>query len=475
MPPLKDSPPKGVLVAVFLAGLTLRALVGLWASGRGEMEGLAFRYERDAYAMVAGYGFVSPLDTGPAQVQLIALADSLARNGERLSPAHVPPKDPARWRPTSLHPPGYAVFLASVYRVTGPPLLPWVKVLQALLDAAACVLLYFVGRRFGGKRVGLFAAWCAALFPPLAYLVTSRVADALMPAFLLGVFALWMRALETRRVPWFVATGIALGLACLFRPDYLLLPAFFMVGALVTIPWRTAVWGTIMIGVCAFLVLVPWGLRNQRVHGDFNVTTHAGGMALYQGIGQFPNPYGIVFDDDLLQAQAQRAGYDGIDDPRADRWFRQRYLAIVRENPGLILRNALKRVPLGLVPLYHWGYVNAAYAGHGFYDYLRQGLSPTEAIARHPGEILRAYWDRLLFGVIGFGLLVSNLALIVLDRRHWRWGVLLAIPYLYLMLSHLPIMLGARLLLPAVFGQFIALGVWVERLVFHRPLEDSPQ
>jgi hypothetical protein len=182
-----------------------------------------------------------------------------------------------------------------------------------------------------------------------------------------------------------------------------------------------------------------------------------------------------VFDDDVMQARVRQAGFDGIDDPRADRWFRQRYLAIVRENPGLIVRNAVRRLPMGLVPLYHWGYDNTAYAGHGFYDYVRQGLSPAAAIARHPGELLRAYWDRLLFGVIGFGLFVSSAALIVLDRRHWRWGVLLAIPYLYLLLSHLPFLLGARLLVPAVFGQFIALGIWAERLVFHRPLEESPR
>ena len=473
MSPTIEPTPRRSLALVFACALALRAVIGVWANGRGEMEGLAYRYERDAYAMAAGYGFVSPLESAPPQVDLIALADSLDRRGEMLSPATVPPKNPALWRPTTLHPPGYAGVLAFVYRIVGEPLFPWVKALQALLDAAACVLLFHVGRRFGGPRVGLFAAWCAALFLPLAYLVTSRVADALMPAFLLGVFALWLRALDTRRLAWFAATGTALGVACLFRPDYLLLPSFLLIGALITVPWRSALVGSFVIGLCAFFVLVPWGLRNQRAHGDFNVTTHAGGMALYQGIGQFPNPYGIVFDDDVLRVQAQAAGFDGLDDPRADRWFRQRYVAILRENPGLILANALRRIPLGLVPLYHWGFDNPAYAGHGFYDFLKRGVSPADAVRKHPGEVLAAYWDRLLFGMFGFGLLVANLALIALDRRHWRWGVLLSIPYLYLVLSHLPIMLGARLLVPAVFGQFIALGIWVERLVFHRPLEES--
>ena len=465
---------KTQLGLVFVTALALRAGIGLWANGRGEMEGLAYRYERDAYAMVAGYHFSTPVDNAPPQVDLITLADSLGRRGEKISPARVPSMNPARWRPTSLHPPGYAAFLAVVYQIVGEPLFPWVKAIQAILDAAACVLLYFVGRRFGGHRVGRFAAWCAALFPPTAYLVTSRVADALMPAFMIGIFWLWLRALETRRLAWFALAGVALGLACLFRPDYLLYPAFLFMGALATVPLRTALAGSAVLALATFLVLVPWGLRNQRAHGAFNVTTHAGGMAMYQGLGQFPNPYGIVFDDEAMQRKVQAAGFEGIDDPRADQWFRARYRQIARENPGLLIRNAVRRIPLGLVPLYRWGYDNRYYPGHGFYDYLQQGLSPSEAILRHPADLLHAYWDRLLFGLIGLGLFAANVALIF-DRRHWRWGLLLSLPYLYLVLSHLPIMLGARLLVPAVFGQFIALGIWVERLVFHRPVEESPR
>lgn len=465
--------PRGLLLLVFASALALRAAIGIWADGRGEMEGLAFRYERDAYALAAGYGFVSPLEAAPPQLDLIRVADSLGTRGKQLAPANAPALDHSRWRPSTLHPPGYAGFLAAVYRLFGPPLIPRAKAIQAVIDAVACVLLFFVGRRFGGTRVGLFAAFCAALFPPLAYLVTSRVADSLMPAFVLAVFALWLRGIDTRKPLWFALAGTALGLACLFRPDMLLFPSFLFLGALVSIPLRTALWSTALVGACAFVVLIPWGLRNEHVHGDFNVATHAGGMALYQGIGQFPNPYGIVFDDERLQRQAQAAGFEGIDDPRADRWFKSQFMEIARENPGLLAANAVKRIPIAVVPLYHWGYDNKEYAGHGFYDYVAHGESPSHAVVAHPREILLAYWDRLLFGVLGFGLLAANMALILFDPARRRIGFLLALPYLYLALSHLPIMLGARLLVPAVFGQFIALGIWVERLVFHRVPEES--
>jgi 4-amino-4-deoxy-L-arabinose transferase-like glycosyltransferase len=457
--------PRLTLLVVFVIALAVRAAVGILARGHGEMEGLAYRYERDAYALAAGYGFSHPRENAPPQVDLIAYADSLGRRGEKLSPHTVPAKDPARWRPTTLHPPGYAGFLAAVYRVVGEPLFPWVRALQAIVDAAACVALFWIVRPMLGSWVARFTAFGCALFAPTAYLATSRVADAVVPALLIATYGVWLLALRSRRLHWFAGSGLLLGLLCLFRPDYLLLPSFLFVGALCVGPVRSALVGTAALMLTALLVLLPWGLRNQRVNGVFNLATHAGGMSLYQGIGQFPNPYGIVFDDDRMEAEVRRAGFLGLDDPGADHWFRERYLAIARHDPGLIVKNALRRLPMGIAPLYRWGYENPHYAGHGFYDYVRAGESPYQAVFRHPRELWLAYWDRLVFAVVGLLLTLASLRLIVLDRAHWRVGVLLALPYLYVLIAHVPFLLGTRLLVPAVFGPIAALGAWAERLV----------
>jgi len=463
--------PCAALLGVFMAALAVRAAIGWMARGHGEMEGLSYRYERDAYAMAAGYGLSHPKVGAPPQVDLIALADSLGQHGERITPRAVPPKDPARWRPTTLHPPGYAGFLLALYRVVGEPLVPWAIALQALLDSAACVALFWIVRPLLGARVGLFTAWACALFPPCAYLATSHVADALVPTLLIATFGLWTLALRTRHMRWFAASGLALGVLCLFRPDFLLFPAAMLVGALLNAPARTAWIGTGIVAAVAVLVLVPWGLRNQRVNGTFNLTTHASGMTLYGNIGEFPNPYGIVFDDDWIEQQARQAGFEEIDDPAADRWFKGKALAIARENPGLLARNAARRILSGVAPLYHWGYVNPAYKGHGIFDHARLGESPVQFVLRHPREFLAAYWDRIGFALLGLVLTLSSLALIAFDRTRWHVGVLLALPFAYVVLSHAPFLLGTRFFVPAVFGQFAALGAWIERLSRRTPTE----
>jgi 4-amino-4-deoxy-L-arabinose transferase-like glycosyltransferase len=471
-PGTPDRAPRRVLVLLFLVALAVRAAVGFWASGRGEMEGLSWRYRQDAMALVAGYGFQRPVETAPPQVNLLALADSLARHGERLTPARVPAKDPALWRPSGLHPPGYAWFLSVVYRTLGEPLLFWAKTIQSLIDACACLLVYRLGRRFVGAGAGVFAAAAYAVSLPVAYLATSHVADAWMPAFYVAIIALFVRGLDTRRLAWFAASGVALGLACLLRPDSLLLPSFLFVGAIVQPGARVR--GALGVGVltaATLLVLLPWGLRNQRVTGHFQLTTSAGGMALYQSIGQFPNPYGLVFDDEVMADSARAAGFEGIDDPAASRYFTHRFLTVAHENPALLVGNMLQRVPLGIAPLYHWGYDNRTYPGRSFFDYAGgEHLNPYQAIARHPAAVFEAYWDRLISSVLALVLFAAGLALFVIERRSWPVIVLLWLPYAYLVLSHIPLMLGARLLIPGLFGQFIMLGYWYERFVLRRPV-----
>jgi len=472
---VSDSPARTreLLAGIVVLALLVRAGVGWLDRGHGEMEHLADLYRAEAYALAAGYGMLHPAPSGPAEVDLLRLADSLAAQGKRITPETAPRITPARWRPASMHPPGYAVFLLGIYRLFGEPLFAWARVVQAVLDAASCLLVYLIGVRFAGRAVGLVAAAGQALAAPAAYLATSRVADALCPALYILTFWLSVKAVDTRRTAWFVAAGAACGVACLFRPDYLPFAAGLALAALLVQRRLLPVVGRMLaFGAAMVLVMLPWGLWNRSKVGSFTLSSTVGGATLYESIGQFPNPYGIVFDDLAMLRTAREAGYEGIDDPGADRWFKRRYLAIVRENPGLIAGQMLRRVPLAIAPLYRWGYVNPAYRGRTFFDYVaREHVGPLEAARRHPAEVLGAYWDRMISGVIALGLFAACVALAVAERRRWATVVLLLLPYWAIVLSHLPFTMGSRLLAPALFCQIVAAAYWVVRLRGRGPVE----
>src|SRR5436190_23263877 len=64
--------------------------------------------------------------------------------------------------------PLYPYLLAAVFAVRGHDLFA-VRLLQALLGAASCVLLALVGRWFFSERAGLIAALILAVYPPAIF------------------------------------------------------------------------------------------------------------------------------------------------------------------------------------------------------------------------------------------------------------------------------------------------------------------
>lgn len=457
-PPQPDAPSRRHWIAIVLLALAVRAAVGFMADGNGEMEGLAPAYEENAYALAAGYGFVRPVYGAPPEVVLRPIVDSLAVRGERLTPARAPRLTPARWRPVTLHPPGYAVWGWLLYRIFGPPMTVWARVFQALFDAAACLLVMRIGQRFGGRFAALVAGYGSALFLPLAYLVTSRVADALTPPLVVLAFWTFLQGLDSGRARWWAGTGAVIAALWMLRPDYAPLPAFLLLVAAIARPgFRTRLVPAAAMLLTTAVLVLPWAFRNQRAIGEFTPSATSSGMVLLQSIGMFPNPHGIQLEDGWYDVEAVRAGFESAEDPGAARMFQKRYLAIARRDPMLIARSVAIRLGLGLVPPYHWGWRNTYYDGHSYYDYLaREGLGPLAALKRHPLDILRAYWDRFLFLPIALLLLAGSIACVVLARGARREALLLLAPFAYVVGVHLPLYMTMRMMVPGVFAQLVA-------------------
>jgi 4-amino-4-deoxy-L-arabinose transferase-like glycosyltransferase len=456
---------RGHFVAILLLALVVRGGIGMLANGRGEMEGLADRYEDSAYAMAAGYGYVRPaLDHAPADLR--GLVARLAEHGARLTPANAPPMDSAQWRPATLHPPGYSALLLLFYRTLGPPVTLWARILQALLDAGACVLVAMIGMEFGGRFTGLFAGYACALFLPLAFQVTSRVADGFGPPLTVLIFWLFLAGLQRRTVAAWSAAGVVTGLLWMMRPDFALLPAFLLAGAmLLRMPWRRLLGGGLAWLLVTSVLVLPWALHNRRTIGELNAGSTATGMMLLQGVGMFPNPYGIHPEDAWYDQEARRAGLESCEDPHASRMFTQRFLGIVRRDPGLFVRQTLLRLELALVPPYHWGMINPDYDRYGYYHFRRvEGGGPMQILFHHPLELLRAQWDRFLFLPVSLLLLLACIACIAHPRADRRRAIVLLLPFLYVLLVHLPMFFTTRMMVPGTFVQWIALGIVIERM-----------
>jgi 4-amino-4-deoxy-L-arabinose transferase-like glycosyltransferase len=193
-----------------------------------------------------------------------------------------PPPGPiiAPGGPSAFRPPGYPLFLAGVYAVTDDSAQAG-RYANALLGAIAVLLIYLVARAIWSRRVGLWAAALAAVYPPLAFLSLELYSEPLFIDLLLGAV---LAALAYRRDPqtrWVLLTGALGGLATLTRANaVLVLPLLAL--ALWYPPRRRweALAAPATALVVAALLIAPWSIRNYVVFAEWAPLSTSSGFGL---------------------------------------------------------------------------------------------------------------------------------------------------------------------------------------------------
>jgi 4-amino-4-deoxy-L-arabinose transferase-like glycosyltransferase len=137
--------------------------------------------------------------------------------------------------------------------------------LNILFSSAACVPIFFAGKRIGGMRVGAGAAWLWAVFPSGVMMPFEWIWDTSLSA-LLAAMLLWatLELAETETWLEWGAYGVLWGLALMTNPALgLLLP--FLLGWVAVrgrgesgLRWKRA---GLAAGL-AILCCVPWTIRN---------------------------------------------------------------------------------------------------------------------------------------------------------------------------------------------------------------------
>jgi hypothetical protein len=160
--------------------------------------------------------------------------------------------------------PVYPFFVA----VAGSPTM--VKVVQAFLDVATCMLIYLLSNR------KIWAAWLWALYP-FAIWRAAFINKEIVLAFLLVSYVLvQVIALREEKFWQWLVAGALLGIVNLCKPTFLVWPVVLFVLA----PRRAA-----LALLAMALVVAPWTVRNWRVTGGelLPVATEAGGLSTFVG------------------------------------------------------------------------------------------------------------------------------------------------------------------------------------------------
>ena len=209
-------------------------------------------------------------------------------------------------------PPLYPLFMALVGRALGPDLHVLVAV-QHVLGLATAALAYGIGRLCFGRVVGLLSGLVAAVSGALLIFEHYVLTESLFTFLLaLAVFLVLLGLRRTAR-GWYVAGGLAIGLATLTRPHaQVLLLIVPLVAAIWYRRWRPTARATVLTLGAAALVLLPWMVRNKLVHDTFAIVGAVGQNLVFRtanlqaGKFVFYDPEHPARDADPRRLQARK-------------------------------------------------------------------------------------------------------------------------------------------------------------------------
>jgi 4-amino-4-deoxy-L-arabinose transferase-like glycosyltransferase len=207
-----------------------------------------------------------------------------------------------RAQPVFQYPPGYAIVLRLF---GGWKTFVFARLFQVALDSLACLWLAGLALRMLGLRAAWLAGLVYAVWLPSAISSVTVLPDALTPFFTIGALDFFIRGINARgRQAWmfWALSGLCVGLGGYLRPTFLLLGlAMGGMGFVFSrFSWRPLVAGAMVLSV-TMLVLVPWAWRNHRLADRWMFTSSIGGYAFWEGLGDFPNPWGIEASDKMAK------------------------------------------------------------------------------------------------------------------------------------------------------------------------------
>jgi 4-amino-4-deoxy-L-arabinose transferase-like glycosyltransferase len=185
--------------------------------------------------------------------------------------------------PSLIRLPGYPLFLVGVYKVFGVGNNTAVRVVQAVIDTATCLLVALIAFQWAVDeerkyRAALIALALAAVCPftaiYVATILTEVFTNFLAAAMVLTTTFAFKATTRKRTMLSWIVTGLLAGLVVLFRPDAGLFAAAIgstlILSALPSLRrLREAILLAAVFSLAFCIVLVPWTIRNRRVFHVF--------------------------------------------------------------------------------------------------------------------------------------------------------------------------------------------------------------
>ena len=229
--------------------------------------------------------------------------------------------------------PGYMAFLAAIYAIVGHS--PWtVGLVQAVMGGLSAGLLVILAGRTVSPRVGLISGLLFAVWPVSVVYVPCLASGNLAVLLLIAGLTCLVAAHRTtglRQSLFAIASGLCYGGLFLTRASMVfLLPAWFLLAVLDPMQRRWRPRTFVLCALAAAATISPWLIRSHRVGLGFTTFSTQGGYALWWGNNWQTRDGGTG-------APPRFPGDRQLSELEQHRFFRQKAIEWIRENPGRYL------------------------------------------------------------------------------------------------------------------------------------------
>lgn len=174
--------------------------------------------------------------------------------------------------PDGIRTPGYPLFLAIVYSLTG--VAPHaILLLQAFLDAITVVFAADLAQRLAGSNTTALLTGLLYAFLPLAWRYASELyVESFLAFWLTLTFWMSLKIVQSpERGRWLsaAALGVITGVSLLIKPNVILLPFFVAAVLLAHRLYRQ----TLVFAAALAIALTPWLARNAITFGHLTLST----------------------------------------------------------------------------------------------------------------------------------------------------------------------------------------------------------
>ncbi|MFH1504672.1 MAG: tetratricopeptide repeat protein, partial [Candidatus Omnitrophota bacterium] len=250
--------------------------------------------------------------------------------------------------------PLYAYFLGVLFVVFKNSIIAAILV-QLILSAFNCVLIFFIAKRLFNIKIAVIAGIISCVYAPFLFndtLITSSI----LITFLNCLAIYLLLSFENKKsLSCIIFCGITLGLAALARATVLMfLPfiALWIIFAFKELRITKRFFFCAILTLSVFIVIIPITIRNYLITGEKVLITSYGGINFYIGNnpsadGRFSPPKGMRADSEGLLEDSRKIAEKILGKEltltQASNFWVQNTKELITENPFNFLRALTKK------------------------------------------------------------------------------------------------------------------------------------